>query len=84
MIRVYSNDNDSTAENAPIKNVINAEVDGPSHAYPTMRRSCTLREKYLLKGHGVTVLRLNLSGFGDGSKMRRKDNFKRLIQSMNK
>jgi hypothetical protein len=56
MIRVYlvgvnAADATNNAGQTPIR-VINVEVDGPKHAFPTNRRFCVLRDKYLKDIHG--------------------------------
>jgi hypothetical protein len=60
MIRVYPA---GISEDASfVLHVINVEVDGPSHAFPTKRRFCALRDRHLQRAHGIVVLRLDQMG----------------------
>jgi very-short-patch-repair endonuclease len=74
MIRVYPAGESGDASFA--LHVINVEVDGPSHAFPTKRRFCALRDRHLQRAHGIVVLRLDQM-----SSIRRNDS-ELLIQSI--
>jgi hypothetical protein len=61
VIRIYSAKASSAeAHSGELQAVINVELDGPHHKAKNKRQFCMLRDLHL-QGHGVSVLRLDLT-----------------------
>ena len=45
--------------------VLNIELDGPKHSYPTKRHFCKLRDEFLTREYGILIKRLELKGNQD-------------------